>query len=86
MAALAQFDGWTIGDQLRKARTTKGMKQEDLAKEIGRSRVTISHWENNKGMPRLKDARKIAAATDAPWFLGLIIDLRGETARIAHAA
>lgn len=40
-----------IGDRLKKARAEKGFTQEQIAEELGVSRQSISHWENNRSYP-----------------------------------
>lgn len=47
--------------QLRKA---AGLRQEDLAKQVGVSRQTIIAVENNKYDPTLELAMKLAIALD----------------------
>jgi len=38
----------TIGDRLKFLRNQKGLKSQDMAKQIGFSQSTISLWENDK--------------------------------------
>lgn len=45
---------------IAEARKKCGMKQEDLAKELGVDRSSVAKWETGKAMPRAKMLRKIA--------------------------
>ena len=47
---------------LRQFRKTKGLSQEDLARELGVSVLTVYRWEKGT-MPRRKDWRRISEAT-----------------------
>ena len=35
-----------LGQKLKEARISAGLKQEELAKQLGVSRQTVSSWEN----------------------------------------
>lgn len=37
-----------------------GIKQEELAKEMGVDRSTVAKWETGKSMPKAKMIRKLA--------------------------
>ena len=39
------------GAEIKKRREEKGLTQEDLAKLIGVSRVTVARWETDKTKP-----------------------------------
>lgn len=41
----------TLGDKIKEARITKGLKQSELAKMIGIKNTTISNWEKNVSKP-----------------------------------
>ncbi|MCI8592657.1 MAG: LexA family transcriptional regulator [Lachnospiraceae bacterium] len=43
----------TFGDKLKQARTCKGLKQSELAKQLGVTNTTISNWEKNVSKPDL---------------------------------
>lgn len=42
---------WTLGDRLRKAREHAGLKQTELADEIGIGRSSIINYESDKAVP-----------------------------------
>lgn len=43
----------TFGDKLKQARTHKGLKQSELAKQLRVTNTTISNWEKNVSKPNL---------------------------------
>lgn len=49
-----------LGNLILKYRKQNNLSQEDLAKEIGVTRQTISKWELNETSPDLKQAAKLA--------------------------
>ena len=49
-----------FGEKLRQARLDAGLKQEELAKQLGVSRQTISSWENDRSYPDLGSAVKLS--------------------------
>ena len=50
--AVTQFPTWTLGDRLRKARLTAGIKShKDMAKRLGVSEDTVKRWEGDKYAP-----------------------------------
>lgn len=51
-----------FGDTLLKIRKSKNISQEQLAKEIGVSRQTVSNWELNITIPNIDDLKKISEA------------------------
>lgn len=53
-----------LGNLILKYRKQKKLSQEDLAKEIGVTRQTISKWELNETAPDLKQAIKLAEIFD----------------------
>ena len=53
-----------LGNLILKYRKQKNLSQEDLAKEIGVTRQTISKWELNETSPDLKQAVKLAEIFD----------------------
>ncbi len=50
-----------LGDQLKEARTRAGLKQEELAQELGVSRQTISNWENNRSFPDIGSMMRLSS-------------------------
>ena len=40
-----------LGENIKKARINKGLKQEDLAKILGKSKNVISNWERGENKP-----------------------------------
>lgn len=53
-----------LGNLILKYRKQNNLTQEDLAKEIGVTRQTISKWELNETAPDLKQAAKLAELFD----------------------
>jgi len=53
-----------LGNLILKYRKQKNLSQEELAKEIGVTRQTISKWELNETSPDLKQAAKLAEIFD----------------------
>lgn len=49
-----------LGQKLKEARLKAGLKQEDLAKQLGVSRQTVSSWENDRSYPDLGSAVKLS--------------------------
>lgn len=49
-----------LGQKLKEARLNAGLKQEELAKQLGVSRQTISSWENDRSYPDLGSAVKLS--------------------------
>ena len=49
-----------LGNLILKHRKQNNLSQEDLAKEVGVTRQTISKWELNETSPDLKQAAKLA--------------------------
>lgn len=58
-----------LGSRIRLARTRRKLRQEDLAKQIGRTRATVVAIE--QGSP----TTEIGAYTSALWALGLLQEL-----------
>ena len=71
----ASIPQWTIGDRLRKIRTTHGYTQGDFATLIGATKSAIAQWETDRTRPR--DLRAVAIRIElaigvpAWWTLGL---------------
>ena len=49
-----------FGQKLKEARLKAGLKQEDVAKQVGVSRQTMSNWENNRSYPDLASVLKLS--------------------------
>lgn len=49
-----------LGEKLKGARTNAGLKQEELAKQLGVSRQTISNWENGRSLPDIGSVVKLS--------------------------
>ena len=49
-----------LGQRLKDARQNAGLSQEQLAKQMGVSRQTISNWENSRSMPDVGSAVKLS--------------------------
>ena len=47
-------DGVPIGVRIARRRQVLGMRQEDLARKLGVSRITVSNWESGKHPPKRK--------------------------------
>jgi transcriptional regulator with XRE-family HTH domain len=58
-----------LGSRIRLARTRRKLRQEDLARQIGRTRPTVVALE--KGSP----STEIGAYVSALWVLGLLQEL-----------
>lgn len=61
----------TIGDRIRRARTQKGLTQQQLADHFGIARVSVTQWENNTTQP---GSDKLIGLTellggDAEWYI-----------------
>ncbi len=48
-----------LGQRLRQARLEAGMTQEELGKQLGVSRQTLSNWENGRSLPDVGSAVKL---------------------------
>ena len=49
-----------LGQKLKEARNKAGLKQEELAQQIGVSRQTVSNWENNRFYPDIASVMKLS--------------------------
>lgn len=49
-----------LGQKLKEARAKAGIKQEELAQQIGVSRQTVSNWENNRSYPDIASVMKLS--------------------------
>jgi len=50
-----------LGQKLKEARLNAGLKQEELAKQLGVSRQSVSSWENDRSYPDLGNAVKLSS-------------------------
>lgn len=62
----------TFGENLKRIRESKGMSQEDLARNIHICRESVSKWETGKVSPQVKWVYEIAEVlrvnpTDLIW-------------------
>ena len=49
-----------FGDNIKRLRKNKGLKQQEIAELLGIKRNTYSDWENGKTEPKLENVIKIA--------------------------
>ena len=49
-----------VGQNIKKFREEKGLRQEDLAEQLHVTRQAVSNWENGKTQPDLETLQKIA--------------------------
>lgn len=67
----------TIGENIKKIRKEKGIKQEELAAALGVSTMTIGRYETCASVPRMQRINEIAAALEvSPFelFKGVTVD------------
>ncbi|MBC7340864.1 MAG: helix-turn-helix transcriptional regulator [Clostridia bacterium] len=50
----------TFGERLKKIRTERGLRQEDIGKVVHVGKSTVSQWESNTHVPDLETVAKIA--------------------------
>lgn len=66
---------WTLGDRLRKIRTSAGMSQEEFAAQLQVTASAYSHWESDRTTPRnvVTIAQRLEMMTGVPaaWILGI---------------
>ena len=69
------YPAWTLGDRIRKARLSVGMKQREFAPLIAVQPGSLAAWESDHSVPRdiVAVAKRIEALTRVPaaWTLGL---------------
>jgi len=53
-----------VGEKIRKERLKKGIKQIELAKEVGISNTFLSDIETGRGKPSIDTLKKIAVALE----------------------
>lgn len=49
-----------FGEKLKQARISAGLTQEDVVRQVGVSRQTVSNWENNRSYPDLASVLKLS--------------------------
>jgi transcriptional regulator with XRE-family HTH domain len=59
---------------LKEARLKKGLTQKELAELIGKSKVSITHYENGQRDPSISDLKKLCKALDtsSDYLIGLL--------------
>ena len=70
-----------LGARLRASRVAKGMSQEDLAEQVGKSVQTISALERGKYLPACDTLLDLASALDVPLHTLLVQGGGHSTAR-----
>lgn len=50
----------TLGENLKRLRTEKGLSQEEVAGQLFLSRQTVSKWENNQAEPGVENLKALA--------------------------
>lgn len=62
----------TFGQQIKKWRKARGLKQKDLSRLLCVSPSTISNYENDVHLPPLDTLRRLATVLDVP--LGCLLE------------
>lgn len=55
-----------LGGQIRDARLARGLTQEDLAAQVGRTRISVSDWERGVKVPGVRVIPALAQALSLP--------------------
>ncbi|HAY20709.1 MAG TPA: hypothetical protein DCY27_00770, partial [Desulfobacterales bacterium] len=55
-----------FGERLKKIRTERGLRQEDIGRIVHVGKSTVSQWENNIHTPDLETVSKIANHLNIP--------------------
>lgn len=66
MAASTTIPTWTLGERIRKARESSGLKQSDLAPKLRVSRTAIAGWESGTHRPSYSALVLLADITGVP--------------------
>jgi transcriptional regulator with XRE-family HTH domain len=62
----------TTGERIKMLRKRKGWTQDELAKRMGVSRVTIGSWETGKVIPKIESVQEMAVALGStPAYINL---------------
>ena len=82
---------WTLGWRLQRSLAHAGISIDDMAKEIGVSRQTISRWVNDHSDPRIGFLKLWALRTGVPleWLVSggsVMFDKRSRPADLGAAA
>lgn len=54
----------TFGQKMRSKRKLRGVSQQYLSNKTGIPQTTISDWENDKSLPNVVEAHKLASALE----------------------
>lgn len=61
---------WGVAGRIRRSRLAKGLSQEALAQQIGKSRPHINEWENARSTPQWRNLDLLGEALDvSPYWL-----------------
>lgn len=69
-------DDSMLGENIRRFRKAKGLRQEELAERVHVVRQTVSKWENGLSVPDVEQLRDLAAVLDVP--VSALLDLTPE--------
>lgn len=63
---------WTLGDRLTKARMHAGLKQDELATQLGCSRWSVIRYESDQNEPNRATlvAWAVTTGVDLDWLIG----------------
>jgi len=69
----------TLGERLKKARKTAGLSQNQIAKQLGVARTTVTMWENDANTPDSLTLAKLARTynVSVDYLLGLVDNPQG---------
>ena len=69
-------DDSMLGENIRRFRKAKGLRQEELAERVHVVRQTVSKWENGLSVPDAEQLRDLAAVLNVP--VSALLDLTPE--------
>lgn len=55
-----------LGNQIRLARTTAGLRREEVAVQLGVGLRTVQRWETGESSPSIRRLQEIARVTSQP--------------------
>lgn len=58
---------------LKEWRRHRGLTQDELAKAVGVTYMTIGRWENGRGYPKASDIAKIEQVLDINWSTDVVV-------------